>query len=208
MAFRDQNAEKILFYAADLGHYIGDAHVPLHTTINYDGQLTGQKGLHSLWESLIPELELDRFDLSSRHKANYLSNPAEEIWETLRTSYSMKDEVLMKELEASKGFSDTTKFRLQMRRGREYKSYTPAFALAYSKALGNTVSRQLVKSADQLADFIYTSWIDAGRPNLPLGQLTRDMKKQLKKERKSFRKNHLIQDSLLLSRRSEQSVGE
>ena len=45
-AFKQKNKDSILFYAADLGHYIGDAHVPLHTTINYDGQLTGQKGMH------------------------------------------------------------------------------------------------------------------------------------------------------------------
>jgi hypothetical protein len=38
-AFRSKNKDSILFYAADLGHYIGDAHVPLHTTLNYDGPL-------------------------------------------------------------------------------------------------------------------------------------------------------------------------
>ena len=35
--------EKILKYSAELGHYIGDAHVPLHTTENYNGQLTNRK---------------------------------------------------------------------------------------------------------------------------------------------------------------------
>ena len=52
-AFRSQNKDSILFYAADIGHYIADANVPLHTTINYDGQLTDQKGLHSLCASII-----------------------------------------------------------------------------------------------------------------------------------------------------------
>src|SRR5688572_15883936 len=37
-AFRNRNVEKILKYAADIGHYIGDAHVPLHCTQNYNGQ--------------------------------------------------------------------------------------------------------------------------------------------------------------------------
>ena len=58
-AFSIGNKDSILFYAADISHYIGDANVPLHTTLNYDGQLTNQKGLHSLWESTIPELELE-----------------------------------------------------------------------------------------------------------------------------------------------------
>ena len=71
-AFKSGNKDSILFYATDLGHYIGDANVPLHTTTNYDGQLTNQKGLHSLWESVIPELELENYQLYSSHKASYL----------------------------------------------------------------------------------------------------------------------------------------
>ena len=38
-AFKSKNKDSILFYAADLGHYVGDLHVPLHITNNYDGQL-------------------------------------------------------------------------------------------------------------------------------------------------------------------------
>ena len=49
-AFHEQNRESILRAASDLGHY-GDAHVSLHTTLNYNGQLTGQKGIHALWET-------------------------------------------------------------------------------------------------------------------------------------------------------------
>lgn len=41
-AFQEKNVEEILRISSDLGHYIADAHVPLHTTINYNGQLTGQ----------------------------------------------------------------------------------------------------------------------------------------------------------------------
>lgn len=45
-AFREHNLEKILKYSAEIGHYIGDAHVPLHCTQNYNGQLTDQHGIH------------------------------------------------------------------------------------------------------------------------------------------------------------------
>ncbi|MGC6428813.1 MAG: hypothetical protein ACON4Y_05945 [Flavobacteriales bacterium] len=53
---KNNKSEQILFICSDLGHYIADANVPLHTTINYDGQLTGQKGIHAFWESRLPEL--------------------------------------------------------------------------------------------------------------------------------------------------------
>ena len=51
--------ENAAFYAAILAHYVGDAHVPLHAVVNYDGQLTGQHGVHSRFESELPRLFAD-----------------------------------------------------------------------------------------------------------------------------------------------------
>jgi hypothetical protein len=198
-AFRSRKKDSILFYAADLGHYIGDAHVPLHTTVNYDGQLSNQRGLHNLWESMIPELELESYTLTSHHKARYLDKPEEEVWDAIRKSYLLLNDVFLQEKLASKNFTDSTKFKVQLRRGREVKSYTPAFAKAYSQLLGKSINEQLTSSADMLADFIYTSWIDAGKPALDFDHSKKE-KKLLKKQRKAFKKNELIKDSMLLSR--------
>jgi hypothetical protein len=198
-AFRRGNKDSILFYTADLGHYIGDAHVPLHTTVNYDGQLTNQKGLHSLWESFIPELELHKYDLSSKHRAKYLDRPEQELWKAIQQSHNLLNDLFLQEKEASKDFADSIKFRVQVRRGREVKTYTSAFATAYSQRLGRSINDQLTKSADLLADFIYTSWVDAGKPNLTT--LTKKEKKEIKKQVKAFRKNELIKDSLLISKK-------
>lgn len=46
-AFENHDVDYILKNSADLGHYVSDAHVPLHTTKNYNGQLTKQKGIHA-----------------------------------------------------------------------------------------------------------------------------------------------------------------
>jgi hypothetical protein len=61
-AFEEGNVDLILKYSADIGHYIGDAHVPLHTTKNYNGQLTNQKGIHGLWESRLVEINAENYD--------------------------------------------------------------------------------------------------------------------------------------------------
>jgi hypothetical protein len=95
--------------------------------------------------------------------------------------------VFEEEKEASKSFTDTTKFRMQVRRGREVKSFTTEFAKAYSKRLGKSINLQLIHSADMLADFIYTSWVDAGKPKLSFSKTKKD-KKAAKKEVKAFRK--------------------
>ena len=72
-AFRERNSTKILKLAADLGHYIGDANVPLHTTSNYDGQETCQEGIHAFWESRLPELFSHEYSFIVG-KAEYINN--------------------------------------------------------------------------------------------------------------------------------------
>jgi hypothetical protein len=37
-------------WAADLGHYVADSHQPLHCSVNYDGQNTGNDGVHLRFE--------------------------------------------------------------------------------------------------------------------------------------------------------------
>lgn len=209
-AFRQGNKDSILFYAADLGHYIGDAHVPLHTTVNYDGQLTDQKGLHGLWESMIPELEIGNYSLYSTHKATYLKKPAEAIWQAVRKAAGLVPDMLLKEKEVSKGFTEEQKFRVQIRRGKETKSYTTAFAKAYAEALGTTINDQLRSSANLIADFWYTSWVDAGKPDLSRINTGWSAGTQLKlaAELKAFHENKLLENKLLLSKKAEVKAGE
>lgn len=210
-AFRAQNRDSILFYATDLAHYIQDAHVPLHTTINYDGQLTGQKGLHSLWESMIPELTLDGFRLKAQKKARYIANKEERIWNTVRQSFSRVPGVLQKEREASQAFTDSTKYRWQKRNGRDVRYYTKEFALAYARLLEPTVNEQALKAADAVADYWYTAWVDAGKPDLQKflpNDWNEAAKEKLAKETKAYRKNKLLKEGLLLSKKEPARGGD
>lgn len=204
-AFRQKNKDSILFYAADMGHYIADAHVPLHTSINYDGQLTGQKGLHSLWESVVPEIELSNYNLYSKHKAQYLKRPEERLWKAVQEAHVLLGDVFRQEKEATKEFTDSTKYRTQVRRGREVKSYTSAFAKAYNARLGTTVNEQLLKSSNLVADFWYTAWVDAGKPDLSslVKPMTEEEKAAYKQELKAYKKNELLKNKLLIARRDQ-----
>ncbi len=205
-AFKNRNADSILFYAIDLGHYIEDANVPLHTTLNYDGQLSNQKGLHALWESVVPEIEITNYNLSSHHKAKYLTNPQLSIWQAVRRAYALLPDIYEKEKEVSKYFTDSTKYKTQMRNGKEVKYYTTAFAKAYNNALKPTINQQIINSANLVADFWYTAWVDAGKPELTSlikNGLTGKDKKNFRKERRSFRKDHLVKDGYLRAKQGE-----
>ncbi|MBY0534440.1 MAG: hypothetical protein K2P88_01205 [Chitinophagaceae bacterium] len=202
-AFRMQMKDSILFYAADLAHYIGDAHVPLHTSINYDGQLTNQKGLHALWETVVPEIELANYNLSSRHSARYLKHPEREIWTACRSAFVLLTDVFQQELEATKEFTEETKFRIQIRNGKEVKYYTSEFAKAYAQRLGTTINDQLIKSADLIADFWFTAWVNGGRPDLNgllHTPLTIEQAQQLEDQERAFRKNELLKNGWLMAK--------
>ena len=202
-AMKNRDKDSILYYAADLGHYIGDAHVPLHTTENYDGQLTGQKGLHSLWESTIPELEITGYQLYSGHHATYLKYPDAAIFNAVRQANTLLPEMLAKEKSVSLGFTDATKFRVQVRNGRESRSYTSEFAKAYAASLKNTINQQLIRSTDLLADFWFTAWVNAGKPDL--NGLTVWMAKDdadWKGTWDAYRTNKLIEQNLLQAKKN------
>jgi hypothetical protein len=51
--------------AADLGHYVADAYQPLHCTVNYNGQLTGNTGIHSRYESTMMSQYLSTLSVHS-----------------------------------------------------------------------------------------------------------------------------------------------
>jgi len=196
--FKQKNADRIIFYADDLAHYIEDANVPLHTTNNYDGQLTDQKGLHALWESNIPELELNTYNLNSKHTATYVKDKSEVVWTALRRAHALLPEIFMKEEEVAENFPDNSKYVEKVYHGKKTKMYSDEFAKQYSIALSSTINDQLNYCSDMVADFWYSAWIDAGKPNLKnLYSSNHKIRKALRKEVRAYKKNELLKDGLL-----------
>lgn len=203
-AFRNKLKDSILYYSADLGHYIADAHVPLHTTINYDGQLSNQRGLHSLWESTVPEMNIESYNLHQKHKAKYIKDPLATIWVKVRESKAMLDRVLADEIKASEGFTDERKFKRSERFGAMRKNYSGEFAKAYAEKLGNTVNSRLLEATNTVSDFWFTAWVDADCPDLSdLQTINDDDKAKLKIEKKAWKNNELITKGLLQSRKGK-----
>ncbi len=113
-AFLNQDADQILKISTDLGHYVGDAHVPLHTTSNYNGQNTNQRGVHGLWESRLPELFDQQYDLFVG-KGEYIDNVNAAAWNAVANAYLALDSVLIFEPQISQEFSPTKKYSFEVR---------------------------------------------------------------------------------------------
>ncbi len=109
------------------------------------------------------------------------------------------------EKEITKTFTDESKYLVQKRNGRDVKYYTKDFVLAYSILLGQTINEQTIRSANLVADFWYTAWIDGGKPDLQelvTGNWEEADKDRLKAEVKAYRKNELIKKKILLSKQN------
>lgn len=164
-AFTAKDTDRILRLSADMGHYVADACVPLHTTSNYNGQLTDQRGIHGLWESRLPELLSADYDLFSG-KAEYLANPTDAIWAAVMRSHAAVDSVLRFEKQLTTKFGDDQKFGYEQRGSQTIRTYSRAFSKAYHARLTGQVERQLRYAAGLIGDFWFTCWVDGGSPDL------------------------------------------
>lgn len=169
-AFKTHNKAKILFLSADLAHYIGDGYQPLHTTKNYDGQLTGQEGVHALFESRIPELFGACFNLHTR-PAVYYEDIEKASWEIVRQSHALLQPLLTSEKALLDSLPKNRIYELdengeimQNQYGQPY--YTKAFAKEWMHSLNGMVEHQIQQAIHTTASFWYTAWVNAGKPDL------------------------------------------
>jgi len=165
-AFKEKDFSSIMKNSAEIGHYIADAHVPLHANSNHNGQFTNQKGIHGFWESRVPELLAENdFDFFIG-KAAYIKNPGDFIWKRVLESARASDSVLRFEKELTKQFGDDKKYAFEERNGKIVRQYSAAFTIAFNKKLGGMIERRMRQSIYAVASFWYTAWVNAGQPDL------------------------------------------
>ncbi|MBI3268399.1 MAG: hypothetical protein HYZ53_05205 [Planctomycetes bacterium] len=140
----------IVDVAGRLGHYVGDSFVPLHTTSNYDGQLTGNRGIHKRWEAEM--LELFPFDAEMQP----WMSPAAEVEDPLAFAF---DTLLASHAEVRNILDADTE--LKPLRG------TPEYFAKLKEKVGALAARRLGQASTGTASLWYTAWVKAGKPALP-----------------------------------------
>lgn len=197
-AFKEKRKTEILFIAADLGHYIGDAHMPLHTSANYDGQMTEQKGIHALWEAKLPEMFGKNYNYFTRD-AQFIPDVKAEIRRIVMHSHAVKDTLLAIDKEQRKRIGEVKLFKSGSD-GKPIKNkfgalvFSDEYATQLHTALNGMVERQMRASITATADFWYTAWVNAGKPDLSdldPAEVTKQNAKNLKKELKLWRSGKL-----------------
>ena len=163
-AFFVKDPKAILRASADIGHYISDAHVPLHTTKNYNGQFTDQLGIHAFWESRLPELFAENYDLFVG-RASYIDQPQLAAWKAVISGHEALDSVLTFERKLSERIGKN-KYSYESKGTQTVKVYSQKYSASYHQMLNGMVERQLKASIKMIADFWFTAWVDAGQPDL------------------------------------------
>ncbi|MEP6646969.1 MAG: zinc dependent phospholipase C family protein, partial [Saprospiraceae bacterium] len=166
-AFKKGDLESILRTSAEMGHYVADACVPLHTTANYNGQLTNQVGIHGFWESRIPELfAIDEFDMVVG-TATYIDNPVTFFWDLVLSSHKEVDKVLSIEKELSLTYPSDKQYCMEDRLNQNVRMQCADYAKAYHLAMDKMVEDRFRVAVHAVGDAWYTAWVDAGQPTPP-----------------------------------------
>ena len=141
----------ILFYSSWLGHYVSDAHVPFHAVLNYDGQLTGQHGIHSRFEAYLFERYRDQWTIAPKPVAP-ITNPRDYIFDVVLQGTQLVPAILRADLDAIGGRDE----------------YDDAYYAAFFTANRAVVERRLNESIAASAAMIAGAWEAAGKPAVPV----------------------------------------
>jgi hypothetical protein len=141
----------VILFSAVTSHYIQDAHQPFHASDNYDGQLTGNHGIHARFER----------DLFERFRSRLTVNPApptsirnarDTAFDVLLVSHKLVDAILKADTEAVAG-KDT---------------YDGAYFEAFFEKARPVLERRLAESITATAGVIMGAWELAGKPTVKL----------------------------------------
>ena len=152
--------ENIKFFSAIIVHYVGDAHVPFHAALNYDGQLTQQWGIHSRFESELFERNQTKLNVVPGPLVK-VDNPRDFIFASLTSGFPYVEQVLAADKKAIVG--------------REV--YNDDYFAMMFKELRPVLEKRLGESITASASLITAAWIQAGRPALPVQEPPRPPRK-------------------------------
>lgn len=142
--------EQLAFYSAVLAHYVADAHVPLHAVLNYDGQLTGQHGVHSRFETELFLRYRDRLRLEPVRRPP-VRDPIGFVFDTLLDGFTKAAPLLEADRRAIGGG----------------EVYDDAYFDRFLRDVRPMLEEQLTKAMGGVAAVIEGAWAEAGRPELP-----------------------------------------
>jgi len=157
--FRAGEWEESIFTMAALSHYIADIHMPLHTCANYNGQLTGNDGVHFRWET--PMVQQFVTNIEPSNEAELITDPLDMTFTIVKESYQVYPLLLSAD---SLARAPLTKIQADSINTYEKLSFEDEYLSVLYAQTSDVVYDRLNKSAERIASYWYTCWINAGSP--------------------------------------------
>lgn len=140
-----------VLFSAVASHYIQDACQPFHATINYDGQLTGNHGIHARFERDLIERYESRLTVTPG-PVTPITNARDAAFDVLLAGYQLVDSILDADREAA----------------RSKEIYDDGYFENFFTKVRPILEKQLTVSIHATAGIIVGAWQQAGRPQLKL----------------------------------------
>jgi hypothetical protein len=154
-AMRNRKIKQIVDLSADLGHYVADLHMPLHTTLNHDGQFSDNTGIHSRFERYMIERYANQIHLNPG-LMDSIANPVDFAFEIVLDSYIWSDNLLRAD----------TRARDPQRPYERREDFDDVYYGRFFAFTSSIAERQMSAAARDVASYWYTAWLRAGRPQL------------------------------------------
>jgi len=151
--------ENIKFYSAILAHYVEDGHVPFHAVLNYDGQLTGQHGIHSRFETELVLRNVKDLRLAPPPIVP-VTDARVYLFDVLQASFPHVEAILAADKAAVAGRDE----------------YDDAYFALFYRDAKPIIEQRLSAAISGVASAIVGAWEAGGRPALPL-EPTRENRK-------------------------------
>jgi hypothetical protein len=149
-ALKAQNWDEARLDAAVLGHYVADAHDPLHTTQNFNGQLTGQTGLEQRFADRLVE-HYAGFLIFRPSNAAKVSDPTEHAFDMALEANTWVDHIILADRQSRDDLPD----------------YNDDYLDRFYGRVGSVAIQELNGAAQDTGSYWYTAWLNAGSPALP-----------------------------------------
>lgn len=141
----------VILFAAVASHYIQDAHMPFHATNNYDGQLTGNRGIHARFERDLIERFESRLTINPAPPVS-ITSPRDATFDVLLASYQLVAPILAADKAAIAGKD----------------AYGDEYFEEFFAAVRPTLEKRLSEAVTATAALIIGAWEQAGRPVVTL----------------------------------------
>ncbi len=159
--FKEGKWEKSIYTMSALSHYVADIHMPLHTCANYNGQLTGNEGVHFRWETPMVKQYVTYIEPSN--KADIIHNPLEMAFAIVKESYQVYHLLLSAD---SLARAPLRKIQADSLNTYEKLSFDDEYLSVLYTQTADVVHDRLNKSAERIASYWYTCWVKAGAPEI------------------------------------------